>query len=285
MTELRKLPRVAAVHDISGFGKCALTTALPVISACGAEVCPLPTAILSTNTHFEGFTFYDYTPNMNDHLRHWEVMGVGLDALYSGFLGSVQQIDIVLDAAKRFSPSLTVIDPVMGDNGVRYATYTPEMCEHMKKLTSIADVLTPNYTEGCILTDTPYDPEKTSPADLERMAEKIALLGGKQVVITGIERGDQLLNCSLDENGYVEHAVPLLPYRMHGTGDLFASVLTGGLITEHSLYESIDSAARFTAFTMERSRMIEDADRRGVCFEPYLYLLRKGLFDPSETEK
>lgn len=272
------LPRVAAMHDISGFGKCALTIALPVLSACGVEVCPLPTAILSTNTAFNGFVLHDFTPYMDGYIRHWQKIGLAFDAFYSGFLGSYAQIGIARDFVSAFSPTLAVIDPVMGDNGVIYTTYTPEMCEGMKSLAAIADVLTPNLTEACVLASKPYDPERVSPADIEDLARRIADLGPKCVVITGIERKDRLVNCVLDENGYSERFEELLPFMMHGTGDLFASVLTGGLLTGHTLYESVDSAAGFLVHTMKRSRNYPDAARRGVCFEPDLHLLTGGVY-------
>lgn len=278
MTQHKTLPRVAAMHDISGFGKCALTIALPVLSACGVEVCPLPTAVLSTNTSFDGFLMHDLTPYLDDYIAHWQAVGVGFDAFYSGFLGSMEQIRIVQEAVARFSPGLVVIDPVMGDNGVIYKTYTAGMCEGMKTLAGIADVLTPNLTEACRLADKPYDPHRVSAADIEALAADIRALGAKRIVITGIEREGRLFNCLLDENGYSERAVELLPFRMHGTGDLFSSVLTGGLVTGHDLYQSVDSAADFVLMTMQKSREVPDANRRGVCFEPYQHLLAGGVY-------
>lgn len=277
MNQTSFLPRVAAMHDISGFGKCALTVALPVLSSCGVEVCPLPTAVLSTNTGFDGFVLHDFTPYMGDYIRHWQSIGLKFDAFYSGFLGSHEQIRIVEGFVSAFSPPLVVIDPVMGDNGLIYKTYTPQMCEGMKSLAAIADILTPNLTEACQLADRPYDPGRVCAKETEALARSIADIGARRVVITGIERDGLLLNCILDENGYSERAVELLPFRMHGTGDLFASVLSGGLLTGHTLYESVDSAAAFVLHTMKKSRQIADADLRGVCFEPHLHLLSGGI--------
>lgn len=277
MQTLKKLPRCAAIHDLSGYGKCALTVAIPVLSACGVEVCPLPTALLSTNTNFPGFTLMDFSPEIPAYIDHWEAVSLKLNALYSGFLGSQKQIALIADLARRFSPQYVVIDPVMADNGVLYKTYTAAMCEGMKSLMAAADYVTPNLTEACVLTDTQYDPAKTSFDDIKKLAAGIKALGAKNVIITGIERGDKLFNCILDGSGYSERAVRLLPYRMHGTGDLFASVFVGGLMTGHSLFESVDSAAAFVPFAMEKSQSYEDAHRRGVCFEPYLHMLAGGL--------
>lgn len=272
------LPRVAAVHDVSGFGKCALTIALPVLSACGVEVCPLPTAVLSANTDFAGFQMVDLTDAMPRFLRHWQAMGLHLDAVYSGFLGSAEQMDDIERMVQLFHPALTLVDPVCGDDGLVYKTYTPAMCARLRRLMGIADVITPNLTEACVLTDTPYDTCRTDAAAVRCLAERLRETGAKSVIITGIERDGLLCNCILDETGYDERAVPLLPFRMHGTGDLFASVLTGGLMTGHSLRASVDSAARFTAFAMEKSVRYDGAFQRGVCFEPYLHLLAGGVF-------
>jgi len=277
MSKLKKLPRVIAIHDLSGYGKCALTVALPILSACGVEVCPMPTAILSANTDFRGFTLMDCSEEIEKYIRHWKELGFFADAVYSGFLGSEKQIDIIMGTVEAFKPSIILIDPVMADEGVLYKTYTKLMCNKMKELMRVADIATPNFTEACVLTGTPYDASRVSPADIEKLARGVAALGAKSVVITGIERKDMLYNCIFDENKYSERKVPLLNYHMHGTGDLFASVLLGGLLTGHSLYESVDSAAYFVRFTMEKSMDFEDNLRRGVCFEPYLSMLTGGI--------
>lgn len=272
------LPRVAAIHDVSGFGKCALTIAIPVLSACGVEVCPLPTAVLSANTDFPGFQMVDLTTAMPGFLHHWETIQLHLDAVYSGFLGSAAQMDDITRLVRLFRPKLTLVDPVCADDGKVYKTYTPEMCRRLRTFTSIADVVTPNLTEACVLTETDFASCRTDSAGIRALAEQIREQGAKSVIITGIERDGVLCNCILDDQGYDERTVPLLPFRMHGTGDLFASVLTGGLLTGHDLRSSVDSAARFTAFAMEQSAQYEDAFRRGVCFEPYLHLLAGGQF-------
>ena len=200
------------------------------------------------------------------------------DAIYSGFLGSAEQIALIADLARRFSPKHVIIDPVMADNGVLYKTYTQEMCAGMKNLVKIADYVTPNLTEACVLTDTKYDLEKTSYDDIKALAAKIKSLGAKNVIITGIERGNTLYNCILDDTGYSERAVPLLPYRMHGTGDLFTSVLAGGILTGHNLYESVDSAAEFVPIQW-KSQNYEDSHRRECA------LSRTCICSPAEYVK
>jgi len=269
------LPRVLAVHDMSGFGKCSLTVAIPVISACGAEVCPLPTALLSSSTNYEGWTFSDFTPQMPKYIEHWENMGLKADAIYSGFLGSAEQIDIIIGMGKKFSGAKMIIDPVMGDNGVVYQTYTPEMCAKMSELVAIADIATPNLTEACILTGEDYKTVDTSFAGIEKLTREIAKLGAKNVVITGIERGDILYNCCLEDGEYYEVLNKLYPKRMHGTGDLFTSVLTGGIVTGHYLMKSIESAAKFVYNVVKCS--YEDGDGSLMMFEPFMYTLRNGV--------
>jgi len=275
--ETKTIARVAAVHDMSGYGKCSLTVALPVISACGAEVCPVPTALLSTNTQIKGFTFTDCTGGMAAHIAHWKKIGLHLDAVYSGFLGSAEQIGYITDIARSFGVRFCIVDPVMGDNGKIYPTYTPELCDGMRRLVSCADVATPNLTEACELIGQDYACADQSSAGIERLARAVAALGAKNVVVTGIERGEKIFNCILEDGTYQEIYINLLPYRMHGTGDLFTSVMTGGLLTGHSLTDSVDSAARFVREAMKFSELVPDAHERGVCFEPLLYRLRGGV--------
>jgi len=260
-----KLPRVLAVHDVSCYGKCALTTAIPVISSLGVEVCPMPTAVFSTNTSMKGFKYEDLTHTMDDFIEHWKTLDLKFDAIYSGFLGSKEQIGYIKKAVKEFNIEKIIIDPVMGDNGEKYVTYTKEMCEEMKTLVAIADVVTPNLTEACILTNEQYGNN-----NIEKLAEKIRALGAKNVVITGIEKNGKLYNCILTNEGYFEREIDLLPFRMHGTGDLFGSVLVGMIMRNKRLIDSVDKAAEFVYNVMEYSKNIEGFQHRGPCFEPLL---------------
>lgn len=278
----QKLARVVAIHDMSGYGKCSLTVAIPVISAAGIEVCPLPTALLSTNTLIPGFKFFDCTPQMDEFVNHWKEISFKTNCAYSGFLGSAEQIQIVKNFMLDFNCPLKIIDPVMGDNGVIIKTYTPEMCSTMRDLVAIADIVTPNLTEAYILTGRDYvDGEVDSDTSRELCAQIIAL-GAKSVVLTGVVRGDTLYNCAMsNENTYFEVAVDLLPYHMHGTGDLFTSVLTAGIVSSYSLKESVESAANFVRDAMILSNDVEEAFERGVAFEPMVYKLRGGLYNKN----
>ena len=275
----KNLPRVAAVHDVSGYGKCALTVAMPVISAAGVEVCPLPTALLSTNTLFDGFTFMDFTPHMDAYLDHWQKLGLEFDCVYSGFLGSEKQIQIVMRLIHDFKSGISVIDPVMGDNGIVIKTYTPGMCKEMVNLVAIADIATPNITEACILTGREYIRGELSSLQSHEICEDIIKLGTKNVVLTGVVRGDKLYNCGIEANGgYFEREIDLLPFHMHGTGDLFTSIMTAGLMRGYDLQQSVDSAAHFIYDAMVYSQNIEDVFDRGVAFEPLAYKLGSGIY-------
>ncbi|MCL1873398.1 MAG: pyridoxamine kinase [Clostridiales bacterium] len=275
---LKKLPRVAAVHDVSGYGKCALTVAIPTLSAAGVEVCPLPTALLSTNTLFEGFTFFDFSPHMDAYLDHWQSLGLKFDAVYSGFLGSAYQMQVVARLIQNFPTGMGIIDPVMGDNGIVIKTYTPQMCREMANLVAVADLATPNITEACLLTGREYQNAELDSAQAEELCREIVDLGCKSVVLTGVIRGEMLYNCALAEGRYFEREIGLLPFHMHGTGDLFTSTLTAGLMRGYSLEESVDSAALFVRDAMLESKDVEDAFERGVAFELLLHKLGKGLY-------
>ena len=180
-------PRIAAIHDLSGFGRCALTIVIPVLSAMGVQCCPLPTALLSTHTGgFQGNTFLDLTDQMAPVTAHWQACRLTFDAVYTGFMGSREQMALTADFIRAFRPCLAVVDPVMGDNGRAYRTYTPDMCRAMRRLAEDADIVTPNRTEAAILLDVPYaDLRLDTEADCRRWAEALSLGGRRSVVLTG----------------------------------------------------------------------------------------------------
>ncbi len=295
---MKKLPRVCAIHDMSGFGKCSLTIAIPLISSAGIEVCPMPTSLLSTNTLFKNFTFFDFTKELPAYISHWKSIGLTHDCAYSGFLGSTEQINLVkefMEAAVTLEgkPALKIVDPVMGDNGKIIPIYDELMFKNMGQLVSVADITTPNVTEACILTGRTFESNSLSKEDCKTICEELHKLGAKHVVLTGVTREDRLYNCVLESSGagvessdasataydYYEYSVSLLPFHMHGTGDLFTSTLTAGLVTGHSLSESVKSASEFVREVMIVSKDVEGTDQRGVAFELLLHTLRKGIYE------
>lgn len=269
-------PRVAAIHDMSGFGRCSLTVAIPILSAMGIQCCPLPTAFLSTHTGgFEGFTFLDMTDEMPKVSAHWKQLGLSFQALYSGFLGSERQIGIVEDFIRDFRApgTVVVVDPVMGDHGRVYQTYTPAMCAGTAHLAAQADVITPNLTEAALLLDIPYEDLPTGEAGCREIVERLSLDGKRSVVLTGAsaEEGETGAVCYDASTGRVEVVeTQRVPREFHGTGDVFASVLTGALVQGASLTEAARAAVDFVRLCAERTAAEGLPMREGVDFEPLL---------------
>ena len=224
-------PRVAAIHDLSGFGRCSLTIVMPVLSAMGVQCCPLPTAVLSTHTGgFQENTFLDLTDQMGPVMTHWKAEGVTFDAVYTGFMGSPEQIALTGAFIRKFKrPECRVlVDPVMGDHGKAYRTYTPEMCREMANLAALADVITPNRTEAALLLGEDYEAVRLDrEEDCRRWCEALSQEGRRSVVLTGVSLMEDTIGaaCFDRETGRVEFAAaPLVEGLFHGTGDLFTSV-------------------------------------------------------------
>ena len=274
-------PRVAAIHDMSGFGRCSLTVAIPVLSAMGLQCCPVPTAFLSTHTgEFEGFTFLDMTDEMPAIAGHWNSLGLHFQSIYSGFLGSERQIRIVEDFIQTFrrEDTIVVVDPVMGDHGKVYQTYTPAMCAGMTHLAAQADVITPNLTEAALLLDVPYDTLPTDEAGCRAIVEQLSLDGRRSVVLTGASASPELTGAMYFDAKSGSSAMiqtNRVPGRFFGTGDVFASVLTGALVRGDSLDDATRQAVDFIRLCAERTVEQNLPLREGVDFEPLLkHLIR-----------
>ena len=273
-------PRVAAIHDLSGFGRCSLTIVMPVLSAMGVQCCPLPTALLSTHTGgFQGNTFLDLTDQMGSVAAHWKAESVAFDAVYTGFMGSREQMALTGAFIQDFkTPGCrVVVDPVMGDHGRAYRTYTQEMCRDMAGLAELADIITPNRTEAALLLGVDYgDLRLDSEADCRRWCEALSLDGRRSVVLTGVALGEDTVGaaCFDRDVGRVEFAAaPLVDGAFHGTGDVFASVLTGGVVQGRTLREAAQLAAEFVSQCVRRTWEEDTPRREGVDFEPLLWRL------------
>ena len=266
-------PRIAAIHDLSCFGRCSLTIALPVLSAMGCQCCPLPTALLSAHTGFSDNTFLDLTVEMGRIADHWAAMDLQFDAIYSGFLGSADQVDTVARFFNTFKKSDTavIVDPVMGDHGTAYRTCTPELCRGMRVLAENADVITPNLTEAALLLDRPY--EEIRQADAYEVVRRLSLGGRRSVVLTGYssESGQTGALC-FDRDSGESKAVqtPREPQDFSGTGDLFASVLAGGVARGVPLFQAAQAAADFVRDCIARTLAEGLTEQDGVDFEPLL---------------
>lgn len=271
-----KTKRVLAVHDLCSFGRCSLTAAIPVISAMGMQVCPLPTAFFSNNLTYGEFTFHDFTDKMTGFMDRWEKLGFRYDAVYSGFLASVEQIEVVRDAARRFASceeSLVVVDPAMGDDGKLYPVFGPEYVEAMRTLVKEATLITPNFTEACFLLGESCGTAVPSSEALRAMTEKLAALGAKQVVITSVPAGENEIKVvSFDSvaGEYAERTTPRIPFTTCGTGDLFTSVVTGALLRGETLAAASALAMRFVSRVMEFTLASGSDPREGVIVEPCL---------------
>ena len=266
-------PRIAAIHDLSCFGRCSLTIALPVLSAMGCQCCPLPTALLSAHTGFPGNTFLDLAAEMGRIAEHWAAMDLQFDAIYSGFLGSADQVDTVVRFFDTFKKSDTavIVDPVMGDHGTAYRTCTPELCRGMRVLAENSDVITPNLTEAALLLDRPY--EEIRQSDAYEVVRRLSLGGRRSVVLTGYssESGQTGALC-FDRDSGESKAVqtPREPQDFSGTGDLFASVLAGGVARGVPLFQAAQAAADFVRDCIVRTLAEGLTEQDGIDFEPLL---------------
>lgn len=266
-------PRIAAIHDLSCFGRCSLTIALPVLSAMGCQCCPLPTALLSAHTGISGFTFLDTTDEMRRISAHWSQLSLHFQAIYTGFLSSAPQINLVEDFLRRFHApdTLLVMDPVMGDHGTPYKTCTPALRQGLRELVAQADVITPNLTEAAILLDIPYHESQT--ADASELVRALSLQGQRSVVLTGYAAAPgQVGALCYDRDTRQVEAVQTarVPQDFPGTGDLFASVLTGALTRGAPLLQAARTAVDFVGSCVARSVAEGAGEAEGVDFEPLL---------------
>lgn len=280
---MERQKRVLAIHDISCFGRCSLTVALPIISAAGIECTVIPTAVLSTHTGgFTGFTFRDLTEDIMPIVEHWKTLNIGYDALYTGYLGSFEQIDIVSEIFDIYKNKDTTIlvDPVMADNGKLYASFSPDFPKGMARLASKADAVVPNITEACFMLDKKY---KEGPYDKQYIRDLLlglADMGPDKVVLTGVyynekELGAATYDKTIDEFGFYKRE--RIEGYYHGTGDVFGSALLAAMIKDKNLIESATVAVDFTVESLIRSYKAKTDIRFGVNFEAGLEKLAKVL--------
>lgn len=304
--------RIAVINDLSGFGRCSLTAAIPVISVMGAQPCPLPTAVLSAQTGFSSYYFDDYTEKMEYFRQEWEKMGACFDGIYTGFMGSdaqIQQVFCFLDTFYK-EDTVLLVDPIMGDEGTRFSFCTDTLLCDMKALAARADVVTPNLMELCLLTDSDYKEiiriarEKEGPADsvldkpengdlnfcrnkehlikeIERLAGELLAQGVKTVIVTGIrffdEKEDQMKigNLTVTKQRTELSAFPYIGGSFSGTGDLFASVVAGGIIRNDDIFQTVELAGAFIGAATSDSAKERVSRNEGANFEKYLGMLLK----------
>lgn len=275
------MKRIITVQDISCVGKCSLTVALPIISAMGVEACVLPTAVLSTHTAFKGFTFRDLTADIKPICDHWKNEKIHFDAIYTGYLGSFEQLDLMHKLIEDFGggDTLAIVDPCMADNGKLYPGFTQEFAFAMAKLCGKADVIVPNLTEASYMLGIPYKESGYDEAYIKDILKKLAALGAKKIVLKGVEfaedQGD--LTGVAGKIGIASYDAATgtfdwyfhkkMPQSFHGTGDIFASVLTGALMRGLSLQQSYSLAGDFVVESIKETLSHEDYNWYGVDFE------------------
>lgn len=272
------VPRLAMINDIAGFGRCSTTVSLPVISIMKVQVCPVPTSVLSNHLGFPLCHFDDYTSHMRDYIKVWSELGLTFDGLYCGFLGNEEQIDIVREFVEMFRPPLFLLDPVMGDHGRSYSSITKTHVQKMKELLPLADIITPNITEACLLTGTPWKDGEWTMQELSGLCEKLASLCLKDsvsasIVITSIRQGDSLVNFLWDDGVYTTVASPIAGASRPGTGDIFASILAADAVRGETLLTSVQKAANFVGLCIAGSEKAGTPVQEGVVFEKYLAAL------------
>ncbi len=270
--------RILAINDISCFGKCSLAVATPILSVSGAECCLMPTAILSTHTAFKGYTFRDLTEDLIPVAKHWKELGLSFNAIYSGYLGSKEQVCAVEEIIEKFSAEFGLVDPVMGDNGVLYDGFTLEFAIEMKKLIKRADIIVPNVTEASFLTDTPYEKGVHTKEYILSLCEKLKAMCSAKIVITGINLSDEKIGTAVFEDDklvILEREKFNVSYS--GTGDVFASTLASALMQGKDLKTSATIASDFVTDCIVETKRMSGERNYGVNFEPCLEKLIKYL--------
>lgn len=275
------MKRIISIQDISCLGKCSLTVALPIISAMGVETSIVPTAVLSTHTQFSNFTFRDLTDDMEPIMEHWIDEGFKYDAIYTGYLGSKRQINIVSKYFDNFGndTNYIVVDPAMADNGKLYAGFDKHFALEMAKLCKKADIILPNISEASLMLDHPYPGEDAAESEVKDLLLGLSALGAKKSVITGVTFADDtfgFMGYDAETKEFFSYGTEKVNTKSHGTGDVFASAFTGALMNDFSVYDALKVAADFTCACIKNTYNDDNAVDYAVNFEaeiPYLLKL------------
>ena len=266
--------RVAAIHGLAGFGRSSLAVVIPTLSAMGIQVCPIPTAVLSTHTGGLGDVEYrDLTDYIRPCVEHYKRLVLEFEGIYSGFLSNASQADDMQAFIAAYPEALAVVDPVMGDHGKTYRTCTPALVDHMRELVKSASVITPNLTEAYILLNEPYSHEPLTRQRLKSMLARLAEQGPRYVVVTGAELasgGCANTGYDRDQNAYWCVPYDYVPTSYPGTGDIFASVLTGSMITGDSFPMAMARASAFVELAIKATFSYGTDTRYGVMLEKCL---------------
>ena len=276
MQGVKKLKKVAVINDLSGFGKCSLSVALPIISAMGLECNPVPTAILSNQTGFDEFYSMDFTDHLTPYIDVWKRQNVQFDAILTGYLASEKQVDIIIDFIDRFGGnSLVFVDPVMADDGVLYDTYDEALCEKVKMLTKKANIITPNLTELCILCGADYKEisKEENHHKIEALAHSLLNETTKTVIVTGIKHNGKIKTLSIEKDRIHTTNHKLLNGSYSGTGDIFSSVVCGGVTKGMDVFDAVSLATNFIYCSIMDTNTELNYEPDGVNFQQHLEML------------
>lgn len=271
---LTKPQKLIVINDMVGVGRCSMTVAIPVISACKVQPCPIPTSIFSNHTGFPTFFKKDLTDTLPEYIKGLDILGIDFQGIYCGYLGSLNQIKLVStyikEAKNKFRP-LVILDPIMGDHGTCYRTITPEFCEEMKLLLPYADIITPNITEACLLTDTTYHSGSYTEEELLNIVEKLHKLCASQIVITGMKDERNFYNFIYEDNlTYRVMETPIAGASRPGTGDIFTSIISALVLRNFSLNEATKVACDFISTCTSAASEMNIPVQEGVALELFL---------------
>lgn len=272
-----KQKKIAVINDISGFGRCSAAVSLPVISHMRVQACLLPTSIFSNHTGFPSYYYEDFTDKMRRYMKEWKKLDLHFEGIASGFLGSAQQIEILREFIHQFRDERTqvIIDPVMGENGKAYPTYTEEMCDKMKHLVEYADILTPNVTEACMLTGMPFKEKDWQRKELLEMMARLRELGAKKIVVSGLDSGQFISNAVSEVPGECKLLRQKRVGKVRsGTGDIFSSIIAADCVNGVDFETSVRKAAAFVQECIRVTERFDIPETDGVCFEEVLHKLR-----------
>ena len=259
--------RIVAINDISGIGRCSTYAFLPIVSLFDIESCLVPTAILSSSTQYPDFVMRDFSNEVGLYLKQYDNNHLTFDGIFVGFLGNASVIHAITDYVDKNKDTFIFVDPIMGDNGKLYATYTNELVEGVKKICERANVITPNLTEFCALVSIPYHEDITE----EELLEGCRKLGNECIVVSGIERNQMIGNYIYSNNeGSLYLREKKYPSRS-GTGDVFSAIIFGGLICHMNLHKLVVEASEFIYDAIERSQELVEDEKEGLAFEGILY--------------
>lgn len=282
-----KIKKVAAIHSSCGYGRASLGIVTPVLSSMGLQVCPVPTAVLSSHTGFQNVSFVDLTETLKGYFKQWTNLNLRFDCIYSGFLSSPKQIDIISHYIKSIknNTNLIVIDPVMGDSGNLYRTINEEMLVNMRNYIKLADIITPNYTEAAFLLNNEYQ-EKISLEEIKKWTIALSKFGPKYVVITSVPDNDKnytsIVMYNKTSDLFYTKRIKKIPVSYPGTGDAFTSILIGCLLNDITFEKAIDISSDFLSKVIKESNEANLPTKEGILIEKYLCKLHEVIEEDAK---